>query len=39
VTYELPLAALGRIADRLVIRRVLEWTFRARHARMRAILG
>ena len=39
VTYELPFGALGRIADRIVIRRVLLRTFRARHARTRAILG
>ena len=39
VTYELPLGAVGRLADRLVVRRVLVWTFRARHARTRAILG
>ena len=39
VTYELPLSVAGRIADRLVVRRVLLWTFRARHARTRAILG
>jgi ligand-binding SRPBCC domain-containing protein len=39
VTYELPLGAFGRIADRVVVRRVLEWTFRARHARTRAMLG
>ena len=39
VTYGLPLGALGTIADRLVIRRVLLWTFRARQARTRSILG
>jgi ligand-binding SRPBCC domain-containing protein len=38
VTYELPFGALGRIADRIVIRRVLLRTFRARQARTRAIL-
>jgi ligand-binding SRPBCC domain-containing protein len=39
VTYELPFGGLGRLADRLVVRRVLRRTFRARHARTRAILG
>ncbi len=39
VTYELPFGALGRLADRLVVRRVLVRTFHARHARTRAILG
>ena len=39
ITYELPLGALGRLADRLVVRRVLIRTFHARHARTRAILG
>lgn len=39
VTYRLPFGRLGRIADRLVVRRVLLWTFRARQARTRAILG
>ncbi len=39
VTYELPLGALGRLADRLVVRRVLVRAFHARHARTRAILG
>jgi ligand-binding SRPBCC domain-containing protein len=39
VTYELPFGMLGRIADRIVVRRVLLRTFRARQARTRAILG
>lgn len=39
VTYELPLGALGRIVDRIVIRRMLLRTFHARQARTRAILG
>jgi ligand-binding SRPBCC domain-containing protein len=39
VTYELPFGALGRLADRLVVRRVLVRTFHARQARTRAILG
>ena len=39
VTYELPFGALGRLADRLVVRRVLLRTFHARQARTRAILG
>ena len=39
VTYELPLGALGRLVDRIVVRRVLVRTFHARHARTRAILG
>jgi ligand-binding SRPBCC domain-containing protein len=38
VTYQLPFGALGRLADRLVVRRVLLWTFRARQERTRAIL-
>jgi ligand-binding SRPBCC domain-containing protein len=38
VTYELPLGALGRLVDRLVVRRVLVRAFRARQARTRAIL-
>jgi ligand-binding SRPBCC domain-containing protein len=39
VTYELPLGALGRLADRLVVRRMLVRAFRERHARTRALLG
>lgn len=39
VTYRLPLGALGRLADRLVVRRLLLRTFRARQARTRALLG
>ncbi len=39
VTYELPFGALGRLADRLVVRRVLVRTFHARQARTRALLG
>jgi ligand-binding SRPBCC domain-containing protein len=39
VTYELPFGALGRLADRLVVRRMLARAFRHRHARTRALLG
>lgn len=39
VTYELPFGALGRLADRLLVRRVLVRTFHERQARTRAILG
>lgn len=39
VTYSLPGGALGRLADRLVVRRMLARTFRERQARTRAILG
>jgi ligand-binding SRPBCC domain-containing protein len=39
VTYELPYGALGRLADRLVVRRMLARAFRHRHARTRALLG
>jgi ligand-binding SRPBCC domain-containing protein len=39
ITYELPLGALGRLADRLIVRRMLSRAFRQRQARTRAILG
>jgi len=39
ITYELPFGALGRLADRLVVRRMLLRAFRERHARTRALLG
>jgi ligand-binding SRPBCC domain-containing protein len=39
VTYQLPYGALGRLADRLVVRRMLLRAFRERHERTRAILG
>ena len=38
VTYTLPFGGLGRLADRLVVRRMLTRAFRERHARTRAIL-
>ena len=38
VTYTLPFGALGRLADRLVVRRMLTRAFRERQARTRAIL-
>jgi ligand-binding SRPBCC domain-containing protein len=38
VTYTLPFGALGRVADRLVVRRMLTRAFRERQARTRAIL-
>ena len=39
LTYALPAGPLGRIADRLVVRRLLLSTFRARHARTQALFG
>jgi ligand-binding SRPBCC domain-containing protein len=39
VTYQLPYGALGRLADRLLVRRMLLRAFRERHERTRAILG
>jgi ligand-binding SRPBCC domain-containing protein len=39
LTYALPAGPLGRVADRLVVRRLLLSTFRARHLRTQALLG
>ena len=38
VTYRLPGGPLGRLADALVVRRLLRSTFRSRHERTRALL-
>ena len=38
VTYRLPLGALGRLADRLVVRRQLTHAFAERHRRTRELL-
>lgn len=38
VTYRLPGGALGRLADRLLVRRMLEAAFEERHRRTRALL-
>jgi ligand-binding SRPBCC domain-containing protein len=38
VEYRLPAGRLGRIADALFVRRLLQATFRSRHARTRAVL-
>jgi len=39
ITYRLPFGVAGRVADRLVVRRMLLRAFRERHARTRALLG
>jgi ligand-binding SRPBCC domain-containing protein len=39
LTYALPAGPLGRIADRVVVRRLLLRTFRARHVRTQALLS
>jgi ligand-binding SRPBCC domain-containing protein len=39
LTYALPGGPLGRIADRVAVRRLLLGTFRARHARTQALLS
>ena len=38
VVYRLPAGPLGRLADRLLVRRMLERAFAERHARTRAVL-
>jgi ligand-binding SRPBCC domain-containing protein len=37
LTYALPAGPLGRLADRLIVRRLLLGTFRQRHARTQAL--
>ena len=39
ITYRLPFGVAGRVADRLVVRRMLLRAFRERHARTRTLLG
>jgi ligand-binding SRPBCC domain-containing protein len=39
LTYALPAGQLGRVADRLVVRRLLLRTFRERHARTQALFA
>jgi ligand-binding SRPBCC domain-containing protein len=39
LTYALPAGALGRVVDRVAVRRLLLSTFRARHARTQALFS
>jgi ligand-binding SRPBCC domain-containing protein len=38
IDYHLPLGVLGRLADAIVVRRVLGWMFRSRQARTQQLL-